>query len=123
MRCAFVAYESAGVLIRQCLFVCCVLMSGDRLIVSISCLQVDNQRIKLALISKAWSEDPRYNGSNPVDGVPFLDAGVVGWNFRDRKIHGKPKMTFIKAHVRARVCVCVCVWMFRAQVWVYQCCA
>jgi len=31
-----------------------------------------------------------------VDGVPFLDAGVVKWNVRDRKEQGKP-MTFIKS--------------------------
>jgi hypothetical protein len=29
------------------------------------------------------------------DGVPCLDAGVVGWNFRDRKMQGEP-MTYIK---------------------------
>ena len=73
----------------------------------------DNQRIKLALVSHAWASDPRYRQGNPVDGVPFLDAGVVGWNFRDRKIHGKPKMTYIKADVRGNchgvvVCVRLC---------------
>ena len=40
---------------------------------------------------QAWS---------PVDGHPFLDAGVVSWNeMRDRKVAGRP-MTFIKKMVR-----------------------
>lgn len=35
-----------------------------------------NQRLKLAHISHQWREDPRYKEGNPVDGVPFLDAGA-----------------------------------------------
>ncbi len=35
-----------------------------------------------------------------IDGVPFLDAGVIGWNLRDRKLQGLP-MTYIKATVSA----------------------
>ena len=37
---------------------------------------------------------------SPVDGHPFLDAGVVSWNeLRDRKVAGRP-MTFTKKMVR-----------------------
>ena len=54
-----------------------------------------NQRLAVALLSARWSRDPRYNEKNPVDGVPFLDGGVVGWNLRDRKLQGGA-MTYIK---------------------------
>lgn len=33
-----------------------------------------------------------------IDGAPFLDAGVVSFNMRDRKIQGQP-MTYIKKDV------------------------
>ncbi len=36
-----------------------------------------------------------------IDHIPFLDAGVVGWNLRDRKLQGSP-MTFIREKVRFR---------------------
>jgi hypothetical protein len=54
-----------------------------------------NQRLKLALMSAEWSTDARYMDGNPVDGVRYLDAGVVQWNMRDRKLQGEP-MTHIK---------------------------
>jgi len=54
-----------------------------------------NQRLALARLSAQWRTDDRYGEGNGVDGVAFLDAGVVGWNFRDRKLQGRP-MTFIK---------------------------
>jgi len=52
-----------------------------------------NQRIRLAAMSIEWRRDARLNGGP--GGVPFLDAGVVGWNMRDRKLQGKP-MTFTR---------------------------
>lgn len=54
-----------------------------------------NQRIRLARVSAAWKEDGSHGAGNGVDGVRYLDAGLVGWNFRDRKMQGQP-MTFIK---------------------------
>ena len=54
----------------------------------------DNQRLKLAALSHAWSEDARYGEGNAVDGERFLDAGVVQWNFRDKKVGGRP-MSFV----------------------------
>ena len=54
-----------------------------------------NQRLLLAALSAAWAKDPRYNERNPVDGEAYLDAGVVGYNMRDRKLLGHP-MTYLK---------------------------
>jgi hypothetical protein len=54
-----------------------------------------NQRIALARVSADWAASPAYGPGNPVDGVRFLDAGLVRWNFRDRKLQGQP-MTYIK---------------------------
>lgn len=54
-----------------------------------------NQRIRLATLSAQWASKPEYSDGNPVDGVQYLDAGVVGWSARDRKQQGRP-MTFIK---------------------------
>ena len=54
-----------------------------------------NQRIRLAVLAEAWKRDPARSAGNTVDGKPFLDAGLVGWNLRDRKLQGRP-MSFIK---------------------------
>jgi hypothetical protein len=56
-----------------------------------------NQRLALAKLSAEWARSGSgYGADNSLgDGAPFLDAGVVGWNFRDRKLQGQP-MTFIK---------------------------
>lgn len=54
-----------------------------------------NQRIRLAAVSQAWRVDPLYADGNPLDGVRYLDAGIVNYNMRDRKMQGTP-MTFIK---------------------------
>jgi hypothetical protein len=58
-----------------------------------------NQRIALAARSLEWARDGSGMGAdNPTgDGVPCLDAGLVGWNLRDRKLQGAP-MTYIKPH-------------------------
>ncbi len=49
-----------------------------------------NQRLHIASISKKWQSDNRYNEKNQVDGIPFLNAGIVGYNNRDKKDIGKP---------------------------------
>jgi len=60
-----------------------------------------NQRLHLSLLSQQWARSPKYGPGNPVDGVQFLDAGVVNWNIRDKKLHGQP-MTFLDKRVRRR---------------------
>lgn len=61
---------------------------------------ITNQRIRLAKISTEW-ETASDTGANavvsfdPKQRCRFLDAGLVGWNMRDRKLQGEP-MTFIK---------------------------
>ena len=57
----------------------------------------DNQRLMLHKLSEEWQTDSRYNSQNGVDGVPYLDASCVQWNFRDKKLKGK-NMTFFRAH-------------------------
>lgn len=51
----------------------------------------DNQRLKVAWYSHIWKDDPEKGGQEP-----FLDAAIVGWNLRDKKIASKP-MTFLRA--------------------------
>src|SRR4051812_45806155 len=59
-----------------------------------------NQRIKLAALSETWKASKEYGPGNAADSVPFLDAGIVAYNMRDRKLQGRP-MTFIKPKVRS----------------------
>ena len=49
-----------------------------------------NQRLKIAELSHLWKFNNKYNKNNKVDGIPYLDAGVVGWNKRDKKFINKP---------------------------------
>lgn len=49
-----------------------------------------NQRLKIALLSQKWKENTKYNEHNTIDGVPFLNAGIVSYNIRDKKDVGKP---------------------------------
>lgn len=45
-----------------------------------------NQRLNVAVLSEKWSKDEKYSG--------YLDAKIVGWNMRDKKLAGS-KMNFI----------------------------
>ena len=55
-----------------------------------------NQRLRIAEIDHDWSTKSRYNGQDKTinHGFPFLDAKIVGWNRRDKKISTCP-MTVI----------------------------
>lgn len=50
----------------------------------------NNQRLMVAHLSHEWRNDPEKGGSEP-----FLDAAIVGWNLRDKKISDSP-MTFLR---------------------------
>ena len=50
----------------------------------------NNQRLKVALLSHEWKDDPEKGGEEP-----FLDAAIVGWNMRDKKI-AESSMTFLR---------------------------
>jgi len=50
----------------------------------------NNQRLKVAYLSHAWKDDPIKGGD-----TPYLDAAIVGWNLRDKKIADGP-MTFLR---------------------------
>ena len=50
----------------------------------------NNQRLKTAYYSHIWKDDPVKGGEEP-----FLDAAIVGWNLRDKKIADGP-MTFLR---------------------------
>jgi hypothetical protein len=58
-----------------------------------------NQRLNAAQLSYDWSLDPALNGTpsdnDPDSHHPYLDAKIVGWNMRDKKI-ASGKMTFVK---------------------------
>jgi len=50
----------------------------------------NNQRIKCAYLCNTWKDHPEKGGEEP-----FLDAQIVGWNLRDKKIAKSP-MTFLR---------------------------
>lgn len=50
----------------------------------------NNQRLKVAHLSHLWKDDPIKGGEEP-----YLDAAIVGWNLRDKKIADGP-MTFLR---------------------------
>lgn len=49
----------------------------------------NNQRLMVAHLSHVWKDDPEKGGEEP-----FLNAAIVGWNLRDKKIADRP-MTFL----------------------------
>ena len=57
----------------------------------------NNQRLRLAQLSQEWGApgSPYAAARAGGDGAAFLDAGLVSWNLRDRKLQGQP-MTYIK---------------------------
>eukprot|EP00594_Rhizosolenia_setigera_P016235 CAMPEP_0178955274 /NCGR_PEP_ID=MMETSP0789-20121207/9505_1 /TAXON_ID=3005 /ORGANISM="Rhizosolenia setigera, Strain CCMP 1694" /LENGTH=615 /DNA_ID=CAMNT_0020636869 /DNA_START=155 /DNA_END=2002 /DNA_ORIENTATION=- len=50
----------------------------------------NNQRLRVAHYSHIWKDDPIKGGDEP-----YLDACIVGWNMRDKKI-AESSMTFLK---------------------------
>jgi len=50
----------------------------------------NNQRLKIAHLSHRWKDDPEMGGDEP-----FLNAAIVGWNLRDKKVADHP-MTFLR---------------------------
>ena len=50
----------------------------------------NNQRLKVAHLSHIWKDDPEKGGEEP-----FLNAAIVGWNLRDKKVAEGP-MTFLR---------------------------
>mmetsp|Transcript_8799 Transcript_8799/g.25346 ORF Transcript_8799/g.25346 Transcript_8799/m.25346 type:complete len:679 (+) Transcript_8799:87-2123(+) len=50
----------------------------------------NNQRLKVAYLSHKWNNDEEKGGEEP-----FLDAAIVGWNLRDKKVAEHP-MTFLR---------------------------
>jgi hypothetical protein len=51
----------------------------------------NNQRLMCAYLCNEWKDDPEKGGEKP-----FLDAQIVGWNLRDKKIADAP-MTFLRS--------------------------
>jgi len=52
-----------------------------------------NQRLHLAHLSHLWNKQAEID-MRPADEAPYLDAKIVGWNCRDKKI-ATGKMTFV----------------------------
>jgi hypothetical protein len=50
----------------------------------------NNQRLMVSHLSHKWKDDPEKGGVEP-----FLDAAIVGWNLRDKKVAEQP-MTFLR---------------------------
>lgn len=53
-----------------------------------------NPRFKLTYLSQMWEKDLNHNKDNSVDGVPFLDAGIISYVFRDKKIINNPYLEY-----------------------------
>lgn len=53
-----------------------------------------NPRFKLTKLSELWEKDDTYNNNNSIDNVPFLDAGIISYVFRDKKIKNNPNLTY-----------------------------
>ena len=51
----------------------------------------NNQRLKITALAHEWKNDPEKGGEEP-----FLDAAIVGWNLRDKKLCDGP-MTFLRS--------------------------
>lgn len=50
----------------------------------------NNQRLMVAHLSHIWKDDPVKGGEEP-----YLNAAIVGWNLRDKKVADSP-MTFLR---------------------------
>lgn len=45
-----------------------------------------NMRLNLAYLDGLWANDPLFNKNNNIDGIPYLDAGIISWGTRKLKI-------------------------------------
>ena len=54
-----------------------------------------NQRLKAAQLCWDWEQKQKKLNSSKTGTVPYLDAKITGWNFRDKKIASR-KMTFLR---------------------------
>jgi len=48
----------------------------------------NNQRLKVTSLSYEWKDCPEKGGNEETGQVPFLNAEIVGWNLRDKKVRG-----------------------------------
>jgi len=53
-----------------------------------------NPRFKLTKLSAEWEKDDYYNSNNSIDNIPFLDAGIISYVFRDKKIKNNSNLTY-----------------------------
>ena len=53
-----------------------------------------NPRFKLTKLSEMWEKDDSYNQNNQIDHIPFLDAGIISYVFRDKKVMNNPYLTY-----------------------------
>ena len=49
-----------------------------------------NQRLHISLISHKWKSNNLYNENNSVDGIPFLNAGIMAFNAKHKKDYKNP---------------------------------
>lgn len=47
-----------------------------------------NPRLKIAYLNHLWKNDNKFNQFNNIDGYSFLNAGITGWNRRDKVNNG-----------------------------------
>jgi len=54
-----------------------------------------NPRLKITKLSEEWEKDDNYNKNNKIDGVLYLDAGIISYVFRDKKLINNPYLTYV----------------------------
>jgi hypothetical protein len=54
-----------------------------------------NPRFKITKLSEMWEKDDTYNQNNPIDHIPFLDAGIISYVFRDKKVMNNQYLTYV----------------------------
>ena len=53
-----------------------------------------NPRFKLTKLSEEWEKNDSYNQNNPTDHISFLDAGIISYVFRDKKVMNNQYLTY-----------------------------
>jgi len=53
-----------------------------------------NPRFKITRLSEEWEKNDSYNRNNSIDHIPFLDAGIISYVFRDKKVMNNPYLTY-----------------------------
>jgi len=51
-------------------------------------INLENPRLHITKINNDWKTNSNYNEKNNIDGIPFLDAGIIRFSTRNRAVDG-----------------------------------